>query len=236
MIEKKKIVGLTPGGDAAEGTYRVGADYIKSVLAAGALPLILPSCEDDESIEQLLDMCDGILLIGGPDIEPARYGEEKIEKIGEISEERDGFELKLAKMAFERDIPMLGICRGIQTLNVAFGGTLWQDIPSQINTHVQHATVNGIKAEHKVKIVNGKKANIPKEGNYSFSVNSFHHQAVKKVAEGFEIMAVSEDDGIIEAIYAPEKKFTVGIQWHPEKMASKDENAMAIFEAFAKSL
>ena len=127
----KKIVGISHAGDAKEGVYRIGAEYVRSLTDAGALPVLLTPARTKEEIAQLLDMCDGILLSGGPDYDPSLYGEEKLEECGEVSAERDAFEILLTKAALERGMPVLAICRGIQTLNVACGGSLWQDIPSQ---------------------------------------------------------------------------------------------------------
>ncbi len=231
-----KIIGLSPAGDAEKGSYRIASEYFKSLADVRAVPIMLSPTKDEKIIEQMLNMCDGILLTGGPDIDPILYGEEKIEKCGEISEERDSFELLLTKMAVEKNKPVLAICRGVQVLNVAFGGSLWQDIPSQIVASVQHRTENEIKAEHIVRIIDGNFSDVIEFTNREFCVNSFHHQSVKRLADGFKIMAISPNDSVIEGIYHPEKRFVVGVQWHPERMSAYDENAKRIFEAFVRSL
>ena len=233
----KKIVGISHSGDAKEGVYRIGAEYVRSLTDAGALPVLLTPARTKEEIDQLLDMCDGILLSGGPDWDPALYGEEKLAECGEISSERDEFELLLAQAALERGMPVLAICRGIQTLNVACGGSLWQDVPSQIEGAIHHSTYgDGVKAIHNVKIsedgILGKIGFCEK----CFEVNSFHHQALKRVAERLTVFAVREQDGVIEGAYDKNAKFTVGVQWHPERMSDSDENAKIIFRAFVEAL
>lgn len=231
-----KIVGLSPAGDASEGVYRVAPEYFKSLADAGAMAVMLSPTDNEKIIDQILDMCDGILLTGGPDIDPALYGEEKIEKCDHISPERDRFELLLSEMAVEKNKPVLAICRGAQVLNVAFGGSLWQDIRSQMAVSVQHRTENEIKAKHNVRITDDSFLDIIEFTDKEFCTNSFHHQSVKHLAEGFKVMAISPEDSVIEGIYHPAKRFVVGVQWHPERMSAYDENANRIFEAFVRSL
>lgn len=231
-----KIVGLSPAGDASEGVYRVASEYFKSLADAEAMPIMLSPTGNEKIIEKILDMCDGILLTGGPDIDPILYGEGKIEKCDNISHERDRFELLLAKMAVEKNKPVLAICRGVQVLNVAFGGSLWQDIPSQMAVSVQHQTENEIKAEHTVRITDDSFFDTIEFTDKEFCTNSFHHQSVKHLADGFRVMAICAEDSVIEGIYHPAKRFVVGVQWHPERMSAYDENARRIFEAFARSL
>ena len=233
----KKIVGITNGGDLGEGKYRIDTKYVSSVANAGAIPIMLTPTTAKEEIEQLLDMCDGILLSGGPDIDPSIYGEEKLAECGYVSDERDGFELELTKAALERNMPILAICRGIQILNVAAGGTLWQDIPSQIKTDVAHSSpTSDYTARHNVKITDSKIIDAVGFNSDCFEVNSFHHQALKSVAQRFKVMAVSEKDDIIEGVYDPEAKYVVGVQWHPERLGEIDENARALFSSFTEAL
>ena len=231
-----KIIGLSPAGDANEGIYRVAQEYFRSIIEAGAMPVMLSPAADEKTIEQMLNMCDGILLTGGPDVDPVFYNEEKTEHCGEISEERDRFELKLARMAVDSNKPVLAICRGEQVLNVAFGGSLWQDIPSQVESSVTHRAEDKIKPEHSVKITDSEFLKTIGFEKSEFVVNSFHHQSVKRLANGFEVMAVCKEDSIVEGIYRPDKKFVVGVQWHPELMTPHDENARKIFKAFIESL
>lgn len=231
----KKIVGISFGGGTDEGVYRLNANYIKSIIYAGAIPVMLLD-SNNEDIVQMVELCDGIVLSGGPDIDPVIYGEETLPECGKINAERDAFEIKLAKLAVQKGKSVLGICRGVQVLNVSFGGTLWQDIPTQLENPSAHATVDGKKAENSVVITDDKitdKIGLPGK---RLLVNSFHHQAVKRVADGFKVMALSETDGVIEGIYMPGKNFVVGVQWHPELMSDVDKNMKAMFDAFIRSL
>lgn len=232
----RKIVGCSAGGSAAEGKYRIDAAYVRSIMAAGAIPIVLPSTADGAILEEALSVCDGVLLTGGPDIDPLIYGEIKKDECGDISAERDANELELCKLALSQNKPILAICRGVQVLNVACGGTLWQDIASQIENAVQHRTENGVKAEHNV-IINDREilSSIPFEKEV-FATNSFHHQAIKELGEGVCVMALSEEDRIVEGVYVKDKKFAVGVQWHPERLSDLDANAAVIFDAFVRAL
>lgn len=233
----KKIIGISHSGDAKEGVYRIGEEYVRSLTDAGAMPVILTPAHSKEEIDQLLDMCDGILLSGGPDYDPSLYGEEKLADCGEVSAERDAFEILLTKAALERGMPVLAICRGIQTLNVACGGSLWQDIPSQIEGAIHHSTYgDGVNAIHNVKISDDGIFDKIDFGEKCFEVNSFHHQALKRLADRLTVFAISEQDGVIEGAYDKNAKFTVGVQWHPERLSDRDENAKAIFRAFVEAL
>lgn len=232
----RKIVGCSAGGGASEGKYRVDAAYLRSVSEAGAIPIILPPTDDAEALESALSLCDGVLLTGGPDIDPVLYGEEKLEECGEISAERDANELALCALALKLDKPLLAICRGVQVLNVACGGTLWQDISSQVENSVQHSTINQVKAEHKVVISDGEILSLIPFGENAFSVNSFHHQALKGIGKDVCVMAISAEDGVIEGVYVKGRKFAVGVQWHPERLSATDENAAVIFKAFVDAM
>ena len=237
ITNTKKIVGITNGGDLGEGKYRIDTQYVRSVANAGALPVMLTPTDKKEDIERILDACDGILLSGGPDVDPSLYGEEKIDACGAVSEERDGFELALARAALRSGTPILAICRGIQVLNVAAGGSLWQDIPSQIENCDRHSSSgDDYKAEHMVTLTDDKIAELVGFGAEEFLVNSYHHQALKRVADGFAVMARSVKDGIVEGIYDPRARYVVGVQWHPERLAEKDANASCLFDSFVKAL
>jgi putative glutamine amidotransferase len=183
----------------------------------------------------------GLLLTGGDDVAPSRYGESAHEAIVEVAPERDAFEIALVQAARRAGLPILAICRGIQVLNVAFGGTLVQDIPSQIHGALDHKlTVPPHKSfdyAHEVWVdTNSLLARLMQErlaGSDSCEVNSRHHQAVKEVATGFKVVATAPD-GIIEAIEAPSAGFCLGVQWHPENFWRTGE-FRALFEEFVKA-
>jgi putative glutamine amidotransferase len=197
----------------------VSRKYIESVREAGGMPLILPF-QDVSVIEKI----DGLLLSGGVDIDPHRFGEMPM-GVGHIDPERDEFEISLARVALKRGIPVLGICRGIQVLCVAFGGTLLQDIGKQFLKHVQDAPC--WYGSHFASL-SGRLGEI--YGEERISVNSFHHQSVRNVPNGFSDCARSED-GLIEGM-SSESAFAVGVQWHPEWMTERYPIHKKLFSEF----
>lgn len=209
----------------------VNQNYADSVILAGGVPFIMPICENENIIKKMIENVDGIIMTGGVDIHPFRFNEEPNPKIGAISKERDDFDFLLMKCAFEKNKPIFGICRGIQLINVFFGGTLIQDIAYQKNTNILHSqTAPRDVATHKIKI---KKNSIIYDifGEYG-EVNSFHHQAIDKLAKDFKITSTA-NDGIIESIeYKKKDAFIFGVQWHPECMTEKDIKMQNIFSMF----
>jgi len=187
-------------------------DYVTSLEQAGARVHVLDAATD--TLPDALAGCDGLLLTGGVDVDPAAYGEAPHPTV-EIDATRDDYELALAKLAIARDMPLLAICRGVQVLNVAAGGSLIQDLPSQHPSDTPHAINEPRNAiAHDVAITPGTCLSMLL-GKPAMAVNSRHHQAVKDAAPGFVVSAVSPD-GVIEAIERPASSFCVGVQWHPE--------------------
>jgi len=205
-------------------------DYVESVKRAGADPFVLSNGDDPDAV---LDRVDGILLTGGLDVDPVFYGE-AAHPATDAAPERDRFELPLSKGALARDVPVLAICRGVQVLNVAAGGTLVQDIPSTIASDLPHSIdVSKDTIAHDVRVSRGTRlaeALSPAARLDACSVNSRHHQYVRNVAPQFVVSAVSSD-GIIEGIERPASSFCVGVQWHPENFWRTGEFA-GLFEAF----
>ena len=205
-------------------------DYLESVRRAGGEAVVLSS---DDDAAAALEGVDGLLLTGGLDVDPALYGEAP-HPTTNVAAERDRFEVPLARAAVERNVPLLAICRGVQVLNVAQGGTLVQDIPSAVTTDLNHAVdVPKDHEAHAVAIAPGSTLASALGGTAPAAtcrVNSRHHQAVGKVADGFIVSAVSPD-GIVEAIERPASTFCVGVQWHPENFWRGGEFS-GLFAAF----
>lgn len=210
-----------------ERTY-VNHDYVTSILKAQGAPLLLPIISDDDMIAQQVDCVDGILLSGGYDVQPLFYGEEPQPYLEAICPQRDVYELKLIKYAVEQKKPILGICRGLQVLNVAFGGTLHQDISRQ-GGRLQHSQkAQKDVASHTVELVIGTQLQRLFDEEVIFT-NSFHHQAIKDLAPGF-IVSGKAKDGIIEGFEHPQE-FIIGVQWHPELMVDRHPIMLKLFEA-----
>ena len=232
---KRVVIGLTPQGDAKKGAYRMSPDFISGLSALGAIPIVLPSVIDnDELLENAIALCDGIIFTGGPDVRPSFFGEEIDPACGEISDERDAFELKLYKTVIDKDIPILGICRGAQVMNIAAGGNIYQDIYSNAGTRLVHHTLDGKRAFHNVTLADTSLKEMFGFSADSFIANSYHHQSVKELGEGYKAMAFS-DDGLIEAIYMPDHRFAVGVQWHPEKKFENGDDSWRILIDFVES-
>lgn len=210
----------------------VNNDYVQAVVAAGGVPFILPVMSNSDDIRCQVENMDALIISGGFDVNPLEYGEEPIEKQGFLCPERDNFDLAVIHVATELKKPMLGVCRGIQILNVAFGGTLYQDIPSdESKKHIKHVQSSRPDvAGHTIDVVKGTK--LYSIFGESALTNSFHHQAVKDVAKSFNVAARAKD-GIVEAI---EKKdgFVIGVQFHPEMMFRKNPKMLCLFKTLVK--
>lgn len=195
-------------------------DYVESIRAGGAEPVVVHWAT--AQVPHALDDVHGVLLTGGADVDPVLYGEQAHATYEPAGPHRDGFEIEAIRLTLERDLPLLAICRGAQVLNVACGGTLWQDIPSQIGTAVAHQVSSPRDARaHRVSVDESSRlaalvAQSPLwHADATLDVNSRHHQAVKHVAPGFVVTSTSTD-GVIESIERPASRFCVGVQWHPE--------------------
>jgi gamma-glutamyl-gamma-aminobutyrate hydrolase PuuD len=219
--------------------------YLQAVRMGGGLPVLLvPECEP-KRIAGLLDGIDGVLLTGGYDVDPAVYGETVYNDTVRIDGERDTFELPLARLAHERDVPLLAICRGCQVLNVALGGDLWQDIPSQIPdalSHRQHAPMGAVTHAVQVRpdsflaraIGPSAGSSVGPSDRSDVQTNTAHHQAVRQVAPSL-VASAHSDDGLIEAVEAPDRRFVVGVQWHPESLAEAWPEQLRLFQALVQA-
>jgi putative glutamine amidotransferase len=223
--------------DKLERWVAIRDTYTGAVWAAGGLPIILPIGDDEpEMIEGYLATVDGLLFTGGEDIAPAYYGEGRDERCQEPDPERDLFEIHLARASLNRQVPVLGICRGLQVLNVAAGGTLYQDIACRPGTALYHAASLADRGRliHGVRLVSGTRLRAIM-GVAGSEVTSTHHQFVKDLAPGFVVGAESVEDGIVEGIEGPGDAFAVAVQWHPERIYKERAEHLALFRALVNA-
>lgn len=232
----RPIIGLTTFIES-KGTYSyncLNSNYINAIVEAGGTPMMIPLIEDRESLLKYIDIIDGLLFTGGGDIAPLYFGENPIKELGTIEHERDGYEIFLFKEAYDLNMPIMGICRGVQLINVALGGSLYQDIYSQIEHSMGHnpkgSPMNQV--HHMIRIEKDSKL-YDIFGNENIAVNSFHHQAIKDLGKGLKVTAYSYD-GIIEAVESVEKDFVLGVQWHPEALVPKHELFARLFDEFVR--
>jgi putative glutamine amidotransferase len=213
---------VTPVIEATFGVWNqpaalLPAGYVAGIQRAGGLALLItPEHQLVDEPDELLDRVDGLVLSGGHDMDPASYGAEPDEATKNVDPLRDAFEIALTRRAVQRDMPVLGICRGLQVLNVAFGGTLHQHLPDRLG-HEDHRRVPGSfeGADHNVRLTPGSLAALA-AGELLHAIKSHHHQGVDRIGEGLVITGTSTLDDLTEALELPERRFVLGVQWHPE--------------------
>jgi putative glutamine amidotransferase len=229
----KPIIGVVPLWDSEKDSLWMLPGYMHGIERAGGLPIMLSLTTDKVALEQICRTVDGLLFTGGQDVSPALYGEEKADCCGEICASRDIMEAMLFSLfVTELDKPAFGICRGIQFINALLGGTLYQDLDTQYKTVPQlchHQKQPYDKPSHKVSIKQGNPLHALLMAD-EIAVNSCHHQGVKELSPELVCMAVAED-GLVEAVYMPGKKFVWAVQWHPE-YSLNDENSKKLFLTF----
>lgn len=228
---RKPVIGLVPLVDTGRESLWMLPGYMDGIRNAGGLPVMLPLNDAEADVMQMLEFCDGILFTGGHDVNPELYGEKNEGLTGELVPDRDSMEEKLFKAAVERDKGVLGICRGLQFINVMLGGTLYQDIPTQFESNVNHRQPAPYHLPIHPVAVSGPLAEAV--GATEITVNSCHHQGIRELAPGLEVMAQAPD-GLVEAIRLPVRKFVWAVQWHPEFMHRVDENSRRILRAFVE--
>ncbi|PLT28573.1 gamma-glutamyl-gamma-aminobutyrate hydrolase family protein [Peribacillus deserti] len=237
MSNKKPIIGITATTMFTSGfdSVYLHYSYVDSVIRAGGIPVVLP-IGNKELAQEWVSLCDGILLSGGEDIDPYHFGAEPHPRLGRVVPERDQTELDLIEYARKKKLPIFGICRGIQVLNVALGGNLIQDIESERMEYIKHAQQAARAASSHTIAIEQDSLLGRISGKDSIRVNSFHHQAIGDVASSLKIGAVSKD-GIIEAVEAadPDGGWMLAVQWHPEDMAAGDEIMHQLFVSFIEA-
>ena len=229
-MKPSPIIGVTPLWDAERKSVWMLPDYLDGIKAAGGIPVVLPLEMTEVDADRIVATCDGFLFTGGQDVTPELYGAEHSLSLI-TSPERDKLEMLLLSKALPSDKAILGICRGLQLINVFLGGTLWQDLPSQHPSEIVHRQGKpyGVPT-HKVILDGDLKSLLGKD---ILEVNTLHHQAAKDLGRDLTPMAVAPD-GIIEAVQLAGKRFVWAVQWHPEYMFKTDPDSLAIFSCFIK--
>lgn len=229
----------TNGGHYRQPQVSVYANYLQVLQRVGLMPSLVTPAHDQDSVEALVRSSRGLVLSGGEDVEPSRYGEEPVPELGEVNVVRDTMEWRALEVALAMDIPVLGICRGMQVLNVFLGGTLYQDLPTQRGDMISHdQTSPWGHHHHDVSCAPGTLLHGILGDCVPLKINSFHHQAVKDLAPGLRCTAQAED-GLIEGIESENHRWVLGVQWHPERHEAEAPNTdpnIRILEAFAAAV
>jgi len=235
MYCKRPVIGVTIARNLQERRASIHEGYLTMVERHGALPVLLPVTEDEGLIDEILDGFDGFIISGGGDIDSAHWNEPLHEKAAGLDPQRDTMELMLARKLHQRhDKPVLCVCRGVQVMNVAMGGTLYQDVPSQFGETLAHRQPEKqYEAAHNVSVISGTKLSRI-VGCETIGVNTLHHQAVKDVAPGL-VVSAKATDGLIEALESGSHPFFLGVQWHPERLGAQDVAADRLFSVFCET-
>ena len=234
MCGKKPLIALVSLYDEKLDSYWMLPGYVQGLQDAGAIPVLLPYTTQEEDLERYAQTFDGFLFPGGHDLEPRLYGQQDEGLCGPRVPQRDSLEEKLFPLVLETGKPLLGICRGIQLFNVLLGGDLYQDIPTQCPSVVEHhETPPYDKVAHPVSIREGTPL-FEAVGVREMGVNSYHHQGIRTLGRGLQVAATAPD-GMVEAVYLPGHRFALAVQWHPEFSRLSDENSRKIFAAFVKA-
>lgn len=240
-MARRPVIGLVtqtlpPQSPEKPPLWVIGPRYVEVLRAAGGVPWVIPLLSHDpDTLHEIFSRLDGVLLTGGADVDPARYGEPKLPVCGYIDPDRDAVELALLHHAEQHRLPVLAVCRGIQILNVAGGGTLYQDIPTQVPAALKHDHFTNPQQpsrkllSHEVTMKPGTRLH-GLLGAAVVSVNSMHHQAIKELAPGLTATAYAPD-GVIEAVESAGDRFVLAVQWHPEELTDGQPGMRRLFEA-----
>jgi putative glutamine amidotransferase len=230
----RPIIGITAAHNVEQDYYYCRNSYIGGVRQAGGVPVLLPPLVDQDELRSSAGRIDALLLSGGGDVHPSLFSEQPHWKLGEVDPERDDFEIRMLRLMIDLEKPVLGICRGIQVINVTLGGTLYQDLVSQQPQSLQHRQEAPRRyPTHSVTVRQGSKLS-DILGATRLKVNSLHHQAIKDVASGLQVTARA-DDGVIEGVEALGHPWLLGVQWHPEGMWEYDPAAASLFRALVSA-
>lgn len=229
----KPLIGVTPSHDTEKDDLAMRPTYLRAIRAAGGIPVILPLEVPEEDLIQLAETCDGFLFSGGPDIHPFYFGEQTQAHCGNVSLKRDRMEMALLAAVMDRKKPILGICRGIQLINIALGGDIYQDLPSQFPEDFPLAHQQPFlytTPAHTVEVADGSLFH-KITGAASLEVNSMHHQAVRRVSPKLTACGYAQNQ-LVEAVEMPGYPYLIAVQWHPEYLWPEDEAAMKLFQSF----
>jgi len=227
----KPIIGIMPLYDDDRDSIWLLPGYQELIEKNGGIPLVLPLTANKETLLPFLTICDGFLFTGGQDVAPSLYDEEKRAICGEQNLTRDAMEYFFMQEVIAKDKPLIAICRGVQLLNVIYGGTLYQDLPSEYTSKIAHHMMAPYdRIQHEVELPENSLLQQLLKRN-KLGVNSYHHQAIKELGEGLEVTAVSID-GLIEGVSVPSAKFILGVQWHPEFFNATTSENQALMTAF----
>lgn len=238
LSSKRPLIGVPTGREKSQrffglALYIMNQTYVRTVENLGALPVLIPLQMSQTTLRGIFERLDGLLLPGGEDMDPSTYGSERHPQLGATDKERDRTELLLTEWALAEGMPVLGVCRGAQVLNVACGGTLYQDLHSQRPDFAKHdyfpPNYERFRISHSIKIE--ADSHLAHALGTVHEVNSMHHQGIDRLGEGLRAVAIT-DDGLVEGVEVPELPFVVGVQWHPEELARTDQHSSSLFYDF----
>ncbi|NLV89510.1 MAG: gamma-glutamyl-gamma-aminobutyrate hydrolase family protein [Tissierellia bacterium] len=226
----KPIIGITSFDEQVQGYHSINNNYVNAVFAAGGIPVSIPTISNEEDYEAYIHMVDGLIFSGGIDISPLRYGENPLKEIKRISTIRDEYEFGLFDRAYKKKLPILGICRGLQLMNIYLGGSLYQDISRQLPNSLGHCPdfITIEEEYHSINIRKGTRFHRIFDEDKIY-VNSYHHQGINRLGENLKVAAVA-DDGLVEAVEAADDRFLIGVQFHPEALLKRKPKFLKLFE------